>query len=54
MFPNAQDGKFPGFFWENSGSQEMAFGNTDLYLKLLDLVDKTFPETAVFVSKVVP
>ena len=30
MFPNARDGKFPGFFREKSGSREMAFGNADL------------------------
>ena len=28
---SAQDGKFPGFFWEKSGFREMAFGNADLY-----------------------
>ena len=27
---NAQDGKFPGFFPEKSGSWEMAFRNADL------------------------
>ena len=31
MFPNAWDGKFPGFLGEISGSREMAFGNADLY-----------------------
>ena len=31
MFPNARDEKFPRFFPEISGSQEMPFGNADLY-----------------------
>ena len=35
MFPNARDGKFLRFFWEISGSQEVPFGNADLYLFLL-------------------
>ena len=31
MFPKARHGKFPGFFWEKSGSREMAFGSANLY-----------------------
>ena len=31
--PEHLDTSFPGFFWEKSGSQEMAFGNADPYLR---------------------
>ena len=35
MLPNIQDGTSPIFVQEISVSQEMAFGNADLYLTLL-------------------
>ena len=41
MFPNARDGKFPRFFWEKSGSREMALGTQTstilLYIPLVSL-----------------
>ena len=39
MFLNAQDGKFPRFFQENSGSREMAFGNANIEVCIPEQLD---------------